>query len=360
MLGILSFGYLHSVALPFGCLLGVICGWWYQEIWQSAVDSYHRGVAKTRFAWERTITFLLTPTTKLKRARFDVGPYLKLLHLFLFMLLWVLRRPIVLVQWGKKHPMNRAALVRIFATICFVSLSLPWMFQLEHWCGAIVEAAGKDSLVSIIVLPMVFLPLILIAVPIFLNCHSYDDTDLQSMGSFYRDWSQYSRGAFWYFYREVRNLLLYQVSITLLLAGIVIWFLGAGGLFVLFIIAPISATVGVAKGIYKVSMRAGHWLCFGVTIVVTALTAWIVNPYFVDSRVLWLAALFAGLSSAVATEGTRRLLVRFFSANRKTQMVVARTLYEQLAPSSSKFVEVTEQVRDKLFPLLPMRIAIQN
>lgn len=117
ILGILALGYLHPIALPFGCFFGVVVGWWYQEIWQSTVDSFHCGIVRTQHAWNRFTTFVLTPTQKLREVRFDIGPCLKVCHFFLFAFVWLSRRPIAFVQWLKAHPMNRAYAMRTLAVL---------------------------------------------------------------------------------------------------------------------------------------------------------------------------------------------------------------------------------------------------
>ena len=36
ILGILACAFIHPATLPFGCLLGVVSGFWYREIWEKA------------------------------------------------------------------------------------------------------------------------------------------------------------------------------------------------------------------------------------------------------------------------------------------------------------------------------------
>ncbi|MDP3795396.1 MAG: hypothetical protein Q8R13_05785 [bacterium] len=355
VLGILAFGYLHPVALPFGCFFGAVVGWWYQEIWQSVADSFRRGVVRTQHAWNRFTTFVLTPTHKLKEVRFDIGPYLKVLHFFVFAFVWILRRPIAFVRLLWSHPMNRALMVRSLAATGFVGLTALWAIPFATWCFTTAGAVPKDSpLILLLVLSGIFVPLVAAIYPIALDL-AVEDTS--SWRGFYRNWERYaSRGAMYFFARDLVNFFRCQISIALFLGGAAIWFTGIGGAFVFLVVAPISAMVGAVKGFYEFSTKAGHWLCFGTTVVVTAFIAWIAHPYLNDARALWIVALLAGLASAGATECLRRSLVWFFSFSERARAIASATLGAQLAPSGRAFWRITKQVGDKFNNALPVPI----
>ena len=222
------------------------------------------------------------------------------------------------------------------------------------WCFKTAGSAPRESTLPLLILPGIFIPLIAAIYPIALGL-AVENTSL--LRGFYRNWERYaSRGAMRFFVRDLANFFLCQISIALFLGGAAIWFTSIGGAFVLLVVAPISAMVGAVKGIYQVSTKAGHWLCFGTTVVVTALTALMAYPYLNDARVLWTVALFAGLASASATEGVRRSLVWFFSFSGHARAVASETLGAQLAPSGRAFWRITKQVGGKFNNALPMPI----
>lgn len=354
ILGILAFGYLHPVALPFGCFFGAVIGWWHQEIRQSAMDSFHRGIATTQYAWNRFTTFVLTPTRKLREMRFDIGPCLKLLHFLLFAFVWILRRPSVCVQWLKAHPVNRAYATRTLAVLTHLALNALWVIPLVVYCVKAQGVAPKESAMQLLYVfgGFVLVPVVAIFPPLM---YALDEVT-PKMRKFYLVWERYAAiGLFRFFMRDLSNLFLSEISILLFMGGTLIWFTGIGGAFVLLVVAPVSVIVGAIKGIYEVSTRARHWLCFGTTVVVTALAAWVAHPYLNgDARVLWTVALLTGLASAVATEGLRRSLVWCFSASGRAQAMVSTTLGAQLAPSGRAFWRITTTVGDKFRDALPM------
>jgi len=339
-LGILAFGYLHPAVLPFGCLFGVVVGWWYEEIWKSITDSVSRGIAGTRHAWSRFTTFTHTPVKKLS---IDIGPGLTILHFFVCAFVWFLSRPIAFIRWLRAHPINRAYAIRTLAVLSYFALNILAIVSLAF------ATISKDS----VVMPLLFM---IGGIGFLLGPLGYliSDEETLKMRKFYLVWERYSAsGPFWFFIKDLVNIFRYEISSILATCGTLIWFFGIGGAFLLLVVIPISVAVGAIKGIYEVSMRAGHWLCFGTTVVVTALTAWIAYPYLNDVRVLWIAALFAGLASAVVTEGLRYSLVWFFSISERTQAVVSETLWEKLTPSGCVFLRITTTVGNKFLNVLP-------
>jgi hypothetical protein len=63
ILGILAFALIHPSLLPAGCLLGVVIGFWYQEIWINAKADYVRTCTRWETAYEKTV---LLPYARLR------------------------------------------------------------------------------------------------------------------------------------------------------------------------------------------------------------------------------------------------------------------------------------------------------
>ncbi|MFA6215963.1 MAG: hypothetical protein WC768_05330 [Patescibacteria group bacterium] len=303
VLGILTLGYVHVIVLPLGCFLGAVVGWWYQEIWQSVIASCHRGVASRR-AWDQSKTGV---------------------RIIVLALVWLARRPTALIRWWRAHPMNRAYTIRTLVALTHLALN----FTLFYCGKAVVSILYTDDDVGMSVL--VFL---LITIPVLFAQFAYLEDKTPAMRKFYLIFESYTaRGPLRFFARDLAFLFLFEMVASVVLA----WFAVIGGLFLIFVIVPTAAVVGAVKGIYQVSMRAGHWLCFGTTVVVTALTAWIVSPYLNDARILWIVALFAGLASAIVTEGFYRLLAH----SERAQTIITATLKYQLASRCHAFMRIT-------------------
>jgi len=190
---------------------------------------------------------------------------------------------------------------------------------------------------------LVFCTTVLMAPVIFL---AVDDAD--QVRNFYRTFERFAaRGPVRFFLGEVIYLLKVTVFMVTMMFATILWCVGAGGAFLLCVVLPISACVGIVKGVYAVSTRAGHWLCFGTTLVVTATTACLTYPYLSDQQILWSVALFTGLASAGATEVTRHLILWVYSQSCRLQAMNYAPLSGQLSGSCRLFWKITACLEKK-------------
>lgn len=357
ILGILACGYLHTILLPFGCFFGVIIGWWHQEIYQSVLNAVRQSIIRLRESWNRFIVFILTPRRKLQeiklKVKFDLSPWLKFIHAVLFSIVWLIRSPVIFVRWFKAHPMNRAYLARAFAVAVYTILNALWIIPLViRWWKAFEAMAGNESSV----MPLVYLLgiIFIVIIPAVAPSMFLSKMESSSMKRFYRDWERYAKcRLLGFFLRDLVKFFLCETSMILFLSGILFWFAAIGGIFVFLVVVPISAIVGLIKGIYRVTIRAGHWLCFGVTVVVTGFSAWLTHPYFNDARILWVVAILTGCVSGVVTEGVRRSLAWLFNVSKKMHRTAVASLHEQLTPSGRLFWRITVKVGEKFSEALP-------
>ena len=86
--GILATGYIHPALLPGGCLLGVIIGWWYQEIYCTVADTVQSTIQWTEDTANRIISFVLTPARELKKMKVGFGGSIKVFHFCLYWSFW--------------------------------------------------------------------------------------------------------------------------------------------------------------------------------------------------------------------------------------------------------------------------------
>lgn len=362
VLGILAFGYFSVFLLPFGVFAGVIGGWWYEEIWQHIVDGIKSGLKTTLLVrdelvrrWNTLVTFLFTPHRRQKEMRFDPGPALAAVGFLLFPLIWLTRR----VGWAKEHPVNKAYLVRWAVTLANYMLSGFVLFWAARW---IIDAGNSaehlhrtnGQIFWIGLAPVGLMALLTLVSPLFWD-ENGDDTSLDKMRRFYSTWSRYaSKGPLGFFASELLWLVTVEYTSMAWMLGGLAWFIGAGGIFVA-IVTILSAGIGLVKGVYHVVTRAGHWLCFGVTLATTIVAAWLGYRYFSDARILWATALATGILSAVGTEALRRALVWGFQTYRPARAVALVPIGKQLRPETKLFLQISASVGEWFYGLLPMR-----
>ena len=343
IMGIFSFGYIHPCVLPIGCLLGVLGGWWYQEIFQSAIEGWHKGVQKTHDVWNGVILLITTPTKKLKNININFEFPMRVVHFLIFLVFWVFRSPMIFYRWMKKHPMNQVYVLRFLATIASIELTALWMVPLGFKLNHMFEIAKKGNGMDAICVLTLLLGMIVVVC-----AFTYPVARSDGMYNFYASWSSYSyQGMILFFFREVMANILSQIGTTVIMLGILFWFFAIGGAFLVIIIAPLSFGIGMVKGIYKVAMKPGHWLCLITTLVVTLASALEMHTYFADQRILWAVALTAGVVSAMATEGLRRIVALFCEHSKFIQGVAMTELGTLLSPSNKFFWKTSELLSDK-------------
>jgi hypothetical protein len=344
VLGILSFGYIHVYALPLGCIFGVLIGWWYQEIFQSAVEGWHKGVAKMYEAWNQMVLVVTTPTKKLKDINIKLDLFMRVVHFFVFLAAWVIRSPLTFCRWFKKHPMNQVYVIRSLAVSIVVGLTALWVIPFVNG----LNVASKSAAVKGSGMELVWILLTILALVAVITVSAYPTHCSENMKEFYASWSAYSRyGAIAMFFREMGKTILFQIIGTIAVSGVLVWCILGGAAFLIVVIAPLSFAIGMAKGIYKVAMKSGHWLCLIATLVVTLLSAWRLHDYFADARILWSVALLTGIASALAAESLRRLVALFYTHNEFFSRVATTELASQLLPSGRAFMRISELVGER-------------
>lgn len=326
ILGILSFWYIHPYVLPLGCFLGVVGGFFYQEIMQSAIKGWHKGIRMACEIWGKTVLLITTPTRKLQDININLDPLLKIIHFLIFLVVWPFRRPIIFYRWIKKHPMNQVYVLRFLAIVATIELTTLWMVPLGF---NMFEIAEKSNAFSILVF---FGIIVVITTLTYLAIRS------EGMRNFYASWSAYSyQGAIPFFFREVILNVFFQVVMTALMSGIAFWFIAIGGAFLVIVISPLSFGIGMVKGIYRVAMKPGYGLCLMTTLAVTLISTLKMHTYFTDVRVLWIVALATGVVSAMAAEGLRQLIALFCEHSKFIQHVAMTELGTLLSPSGKFF-----------------------
>lgn len=330
-MGILTFGYLHPAFLPLGVLLGVVVGWWYEDILDTIVKSFQKGVrtGSACYGFFSQATVSSIPALRNFYSCFRLN---KVGRIFVVLFasvgtvfIWLLYRPIAFINWLRAHPMNRAYLVRVAAFLIFLAIGAACISQMGiwflpeairrgvDWQGARVPFQ-PDWVEYLLSCFLVFCFFVIVPALLYSVDFLTEEEDLTDMKIFYQTVEYYNkRGALAFFLQELFGLVQCQINfITWLIAG-ALYFTGTGILIFSFVVVPLSSFIYSIKGIYQIVTRSGHWLCLGVTMTATIVLAWLFAPYFDNRYILWNVAFITGVASGAITELIRRSLVWFFT-----------------------------------------------
>lgn len=326
--GILVCGYWEPMAFPAGVLLGVVIGWWAEDIATAFVQSYH--VACT--FWQRLKAWLVPNGVWPLRGNFleRLSAFIRLTagrvramiarayEYVLLRLGWiatvvqmVLRVPRRFVDWVV-HPASQAILISISvivvgAALNALAIGMFWPWPETHMVGGL-----KTPLTEV---PFEFSDIAIstgIATLLLTMCGFSDymrkEMEDNSVRAFYSRWEQYSQhSAPSYFVRELVRFFRSEAVTLLFIVATFLYWLTLGGALLVFVVVPVMMFVTFMVSLYKIAQRSAHWWCFGITLVVTAISALIFYDSFNNQMVLWTVALGTGIVSGVVSEGLRQL-----------------------------------------------------
>lgn len=140
----------------------------------------------------------------------------------------------------------------------------------------------------------------------YINAARREELRVLRQRDFYRLYALRSVWGPWLFAREFAITLFLLFAFPVLLACFMATALA--GILVASMPVLLVAAIGfVLHGIYQIAVGRGHWLCVGTTIVVTALTAYLLGDQ-VQGTALWIAAFIAGCASGLVSVGAHWLL----------------------------------------------------
>jgi len=349
LLGILCFGLINEYLLIIGCLVGVVGGYWYQEIWQIICDDW----VETKATWQEMYTntmealhLIASDSAKfLKRYEMNVD-FHKFLKYFVIPLIHFLDiRNSTVVKWFMAHPMNRAYSVRVLAAITLTSLHMIWYVPLCKFWFSTLDSENPGSFILFMLLAVILFCIMLI-VPF--STFSEEKT-LKDMKFFYKYYEKYSqKNVFYTYFYDMVGITAAQFFVILSGLGLLSYTLLAGALVSTVIFLPVIAFLLIIKSIYHITLRPNHWLCLSVTLVVTTISALLTKPYLESTIILWLVALATGCLSGLATEGVRRIIAWDFAQNPRLTNYALATVTTQLTPSGQKFVKTVSWVDEAL------------
>lgn len=276
VLGILASHFLAPVMLPFGCFAGVVLGFWYQELGTVIVNEWRK--------------------------------YL------------IARRDVVVVVQPAMHPIDMANSIKALGITCGAIV-----FSIGALCALLMSGLRGETFFGALLFG-------------FMSCaigwtfiyqemsFDEDQTDRYHLAGYYKLLELYTnRGGIYVFAREFVLALLAPFSVG---TALVIGF-GVGCFGLVYAVAPIWVVVSLflvtTRQIYKIAIGPGHWLCVGVTIVVTGVTAYLMNDSMPDTSV-WLTALVAGMLSGSVSVYAHRGLSWILDKTPRATRFMAKTV----------------------------------
>jgi len=265
MLGILMFGLFHWYGLPFGCIFGVMAGWYHREL-------------RLKFIGSKVSSKIFgnpgDPVGRLARfSRFWRNTDTAYCH-------WTMNE-----EAGHR---TFFLLSRIAAVFLWLS---PWIV-IAVFLNNCENTRGGWLKIGLVSLMLAELLSVVVSFAVVIQC--CDDTN--HLGDKFRWESQGAK-----LYNKDGPILFWAKST---LCATVIWFMSFVFLMV-FIAIALVAVVGfllysipwMACAMFRV---AGHWPCLVITLATASLSAWALHAYAGTVSILWCIALITGMVSGFA------------------------------------------------------------
>lgn len=309
--GILTCYYASLTLMPFGCLIGVVLGFWHDKLFTdyrrylAIAGHFLVGCKEKVTRWkDHTMSYLKMPGDHLRRLNAKIPRNWGIGRHVVRGIIWFISLPLLFVAWLRRHPMNRANTLTV--------LTVPVIFFALWKFGYLALALPGDNSILAQKDPPVWLgcvgigllvstPFIILG-PVLLLAMRGDG----GMEGFYRQYSRYSRyGPIgWVIYELKNSLMMFAyafIMMEIMLAGIVC-LLGL----IIATIAIIVTVVIPARVFWRCVQLPGHWFCFGMTVIATLVTWSSLRGHILNPAVAWTVALVNGIVAAIATEVLRR------------------------------------------------------
>jgi len=312
ILGILAVGWIHAIALPLGCLVGVVAGFWYQEIGQITYQCFREYLLRLLVARRRVTRKLHGTKASIYRGfrgawiatsrgacigtRSTIEYCLSKLH--------------ILINWLNRS-YDQDLVARRCAVILFGGINIGIsLFAIVY---TVHGRDGISSVASLLWLAFGFFMAFMPAAIVFYDRpHDVRHDELRAQG-----YDRYVRHGWWFcFGYDMLAMLRAEVAGVLSLLFAVIFWMAA----TTFVLVPVVATMLTLHGIYKIALRRQHWVCLVVTLLVTAASACIGHAYL-HNNTFWLVALVCGCLSGTVASVAHQYLVAFFKQHRRMRVL---------------------------------------
>jgi len=321
--GILVSWFVSPLALPFGVLLGVVVGWWNEEIVQLFGEA-HRQAKKTASGFVGTTDFVILTSARLCGLPSAIANVFRwiIVKAIIGSIVALVSTPARFARWLASHPTNRTRAIDITISLIFIFGTPVIMFFLEPHVG--IEGSENRGVLAILG--------VLVATggsTAYRVCREFGKkAELNELGQFYREWEIISRhGSVGFFLYAIAMQIRYMIGFAVFCIIAVPWFF-AFAIVGFLGIYPLIAGIAVVHGFYKIANRSGHWLCLGVTMAVTGISWLVCHKSFPDPRILWITALGTGIISGGVTEFIRRFMLMFYENTATGRRFVADSIWE--------------------------------
>lgn len=349
VLGILVCGYIHPMLTWLGALGGFFAGYYYEELERLVVEYSKYTIRRTRARW-RLYTRMPRYARKALASRlgridhYGLPPLIGWATYIAFLPVRFSRR---MYHWFADRE-TRVTAVRTAATVTFFAslgalVYINWGYFKPMILPPTPEPNSSEELAVVGKLLGSVMSIAMLAItPIFSWSEPPTSSQKQLWISDYKFSAKYGRMALF-----AKNLgrLVATAALTVSYA----WLLGFGGfsylaitgsLYVVFGLVPLLAFAGIVRGIAQLATRRQHWLGAGVTTIITIASAWVFNPYFESTIVIWLTAFGTGALAGYASREAANAIEAVYQSSDKLQELAKRPLKEHIAPANTAFVTV--------------------
>ena len=307
-LGIIIAGLFHRFLLPLGCFVGVLGGFYYQEIWQIFLGSLKEEWKRLTVLWGTIQTgwgvtqTVWSATTEWLTQEITIPRFKDLLIIRLF---WaILRLPVYPFVWLKHHPINRMHTLRALAILVYLAINgvllspiflhtnIEMTYSPESWMSVAWAMLCVCSLTISVTVPAVTF-----------------ETGEKALRARRRRYLVFGRrGAAYFFLNDLVAMFRIEGMAVVMMALVVIYWVIAGSIFLSVLFLPIAAFVYALRGILALATSKQHLLCLGTTLVVTIASAWVFRD-LLQGTSLWLVALATGAVSGMTSEVVRQVVI---------------------------------------------------
>ena len=329
-MGILSGGLIHPIAIPLGCIIGVLVGFWFNEIKDAIMGTLQKVASTLRMDFNLGLIFVRVQSFgdgvqrwlryhRLTWMR-DLRKATKFGYWCISALGWLILSPFRLIWLCVGHPVAVARTIRALSIVCTTIVVLIASYNIYPE----VDEIGRYALT--------------LSVSAFSLMLSYfgaedllEDNKTRSHSNFFRVWSKYSRqGPVLYAVKSVlQHLLAMVATMAMFLIAIFVLFGGVASVLLFLLISLFMNALWIA------SSRHEHLLCVTVTLFVTVTSAILCTNYM-HGVGLWLVALITGILSGLATEVVRQIVVFAFN-NTVIYKFLGDTIGDPNRPEELKF-----------------------
>ncbi len=317
LLGILSLGYVNEWLLPFGCLAGVLLGYFHSALWNSLVQRLSRLKAKT-------VSQCVSLRAELREMFSVVGNCLRKVRAISREAWETFTSVCNFIRSLRTDMSRRMKVVWTLAILLFLSLNVLWMYPLL-FSRAFSVFAGDSTGTGYVAFMLSGVCFAMTAAAFAISTKFEMTLGASPADRYRRD------GGTLFFLRVFKNIIVCELVFGSILVGGLAWVIGGGLLFLALGVLPVLIFIGVIRSLDHILRRSGHLMCLGVTLTVTTVVACASYRYIEDTRLLWCAALLSGAFSALSLEVFRRSLLALFNL-RRFQIVLRVNVERQLKP----------------------------